>query len=45
MTETAAVVGTVVSFLFGGEGVGLRAESGAQQQNDEHELAAQVPLE
>ena len=32
VAQPAAMLRTVVSFLFRGEGVGLRAESGAQQQ-------------
>ena len=34
MTQPAAVVGPVVSFLFRGEGVGLRDARHAQQQHD-----------
>src|ERR1019366_1927649 len=41
VTQPTAVVGPVVSFLFGGEGVGLRAESGAQQQHDQQKFPAE----
>ncbi len=34
----------VVIFLFRGEGVGLRAQSGAEQQQDKQEFPAEVPL-
>ena len=44
VTEPAAMLGAVVSFLFRGEGVGLRAQSGAEQQHDEQEFPAEVPL-
>ena len=45
VTQAAAVVGAVVSFLLRGEGVVLGTQGGAQQQHDERELNAQVPLE
>jgi hypothetical protein len=35
---------TVVGFLFGGEGAGLRAESGPQQQNREQQFRADFTL-
>jgi hypothetical protein len=35
---------TVMSFLFGGEGAGLRAESGPQQQADEQQFPAEFAL-
>ena len=35
---------TVVGFLFRGEGVGLRAESGPQQQYREQEFRADFTL-
>ena len=34
----------VVSFLFRGEGVGLRAQCGAEQQHDKQEFPAEAPL-
>ena len=44
VAQAAAMLGTVVSFLFGGEGAGLRAESGAQQQNREQQFPAEFTL-
>jgi hypothetical protein len=44
VAKTAAVLRAVVSFLFGGEGVGLRAERGAEQQNGQQEFPAEFAL-
>ena len=38
------MLGTVVGFLFRGEGVALRAESGAEQQNYKQQFPSEFPL-
>ena len=44
VAQAAAVLGTVVGFLFRGEGVALRAESGAKQQNCKQQFPSEFPL-
>ena len=44
VAQAAAMLGTVVSFLFRAEGTGLRAERGPQQQNREQQFCAESTL-